>query len=116
MAELALQQPPPGHFSYYDLAWTPVTHRPPPAAGEKPEAVTVQQAKIPWDRVRDFITGEEARCGLTAAITAAVFTSGRSKTAVPDWCGHTAGCHACKCGIHAVASGGGYSSLCCGNR
>lgn len=61
MADLVLQEPAPGHFSYYDLSWTPVSHRPPPSTGEKAEAMTVQQAKIPWDRVRDFITGEEAR-------------------------------------------------------
>lgn len=62
MAELPLQTPPPGHFSFFELSWTPVSHRPPPTGGDKAEAMTVQQAKIPWDRVRDFITGEEARC------------------------------------------------------
>ena len=57
-----MQTPPPGHFSFFELSWTPVSHRMPPTGGDKAEAMTVQQAKIPWDRVRDFITGEEARC------------------------------------------------------
>lgn len=61
MAELELQQIPPGGFSFSDLVWTATTHRLPPNSGERAEPMSVRQAKIPWDRVRDFIIGEEAR-------------------------------------------------------
>jgi len=56
-----VQHPPPGGFSYSKLVWTATTHRQPPNSGEKAEPMNVQQAKIPWERVKDFIVGEEAR-------------------------------------------------------
>lgn len=61
MADVEVQHPPAGGFSYSKLVWTATTHRQPPNSGEKAEPMNVQQAKIPWERVKDFIVGEEAR-------------------------------------------------------
>lgn len=58
----SVQNLPAGPVNFDSLAWEETSHRTILPCSDGENNMPVREAFIAWDRVQDFITGEEARC------------------------------------------------------
>lgn len=56
-----VQDPRAGPFNFDTLAWEETYHRTIIPCSDGENNMSVREAFVAWDRVQDFITGEEAR-------------------------------------------------------